>query len=53
MVVSYVVMEQADADVLWSGLGAVAIIALIGVVSDNSADRTRATVGATPHDSSS
>ncbi len=33
LVVSYVVMESADADVLWSGLGAVAVIALVGVAA--------------------
>ena len=33
LVVSYVVMESADADVLWSGLGAVAVIALVGLAA--------------------
>jgi ABC-type antimicrobial peptide transport system permease subunit len=32
-VVSYVVMESAGADVLWSGLGAVAVIALVGLAA--------------------
>ena len=33
LVVSYVVMESAGADVLWSGLGAVAVIALVGLAA--------------------
>jgi len=33
LVVSYVVMESADGDVLWSGLGAVAVIALVGLAA--------------------
>jgi ABC-type antimicrobial peptide transport system permease subunit len=33
LVVGYVVMESADADVLWSGLGAVAVIALVGLAA--------------------
>ena len=33
LVVSYVVMESADADVLWSSLGAVAVIALVGLAA--------------------
>jgi putative ABC transport system permease protein len=33
LVVSYVVMDSARADVLWSGLGAVAVIALVGLAA--------------------
>ena len=33
LVVSYVVMQSADDDVLWSGLGAVAVIALVGLAA--------------------
>ena len=33
LVVSYVVMESADGDVLWSGVGAVAVIALVGLAA--------------------
>ena len=33
LVVSYVVMESAGADALWSGLGAVAVIALVGLAA--------------------
>jgi putative ABC transport system permease protein len=33
LVVSYVMMESADADALWSGLGAVAVIALVGLAA--------------------
>ena len=33
LVVSHVVMKSADADVLWSGLGAVAVIALVGLAA--------------------
>ena len=33
LVVSYVMVKSADADVLWSGLGAVAVIALVGLAA--------------------
>ena len=33
LVVSYVVMESADADVLWSSLGAIAVITLVGLAA--------------------
>jgi predicted permease len=33
LVVSYVVMQSADDDVLWSGLGAVAVIAFVGLAA--------------------
>jgi ABC-type antimicrobial peptide transport system permease subunit len=33
LVVSYVVMDPAGADAVWSGLGAVAVIALVGLAA--------------------
>jgi ABC-type antimicrobial peptide transport system permease subunit len=33
LVVSYVVMDAAGADVLWSGLGAVVVVALVGLAA--------------------